>query len=58
MEWVSDLIKDRFDIGNKDNWDPADIWLIRNENFWRKKIYQGYYLWMRIHPVHGQNLFL
>ena len=41
MEWVSDLIKDRFDIGNKDNWDPADIWLIRNENFWRKKIMES-----------------
>ena len=38
MEWVSDLIKDRFEIGNKDNWNPADIWLIRNEKFWRKKI--------------------
>ena len=38
MEWVSDLINDRFQISNKDNWSPADIWLIKNERFWRKKI--------------------
>tara|TARA_B100000427_G_C15473254_1_gene579541 strand:+ start:41 stop:1453 length:1413 start_codon:yes stop_codon:yes gene_type:complete len=38
MEWVSDLIKDRFEIGNKDNWNPADIWLIKDEDKWRKKI--------------------
>ena len=31
MEWVSDLIKTEFEIGTKDNWNPADIWLIRNE---------------------------
>ncbi len=28
MEWVSKLVKDEFNIGNKDNWNPADIWLI------------------------------
>ena len=38
MEWVSDLIKDEFDIGNKDNWNPADIWLIKDEKKWREKI--------------------
>lgn len=38
MEWVSEKVKDRFDIGQKDNWNPADIWLIRNENKWRSEI--------------------
>ena len=41
MEWVSDLINDRFQISNKDNWSPADIWLIKNERFWRKKIMES-----------------
>ena len=38
MDWVSDLVKEEFQIGNKDNWNPADIWLIQNEEQWRKKI--------------------
>ena len=38
MEWVSDLIKTEFEIGQKDNWSPADIWLIRNEKKWKKEI--------------------
>ena len=41
MEWVSDLINDRFQISNKDNWSPADIWLIKNETFWKKKIVES-----------------
>ena len=31
MEWVSEQVKDRFDISKKDNWNPADVWLIENE---------------------------
>ena len=38
MEWVSDLIKTEFEIGQKDNWSPADIWLIRNEKKWKREI--------------------
>ena len=38
MEWISDLIKTEFEIGTKDNWNPADIWLIRNEKKWKKEI--------------------
>lgn len=38
MEWVSDLVKEEFEIGQKDNWNPADIWLIQDEMKWRKKI--------------------
>ena len=38
MDWVTKLVKDEFDIGNKDNWNPADIWLIQNEEQWRRKI--------------------
>ena len=31
MEWVEKHLKDEFKIGTKDNWNPADIWLIHNE---------------------------
>jgi len=42
MEWVSDLVKDEFQIGQKDNWNPADIWLIQNEMKWRKQITKSF----------------
>jgi len=42
MDWVSDLVKEEFQIGNKDNWNPADIWLIQNEKHWRDKIKQSF----------------
>ena len=38
MEWVSNLVKDEFEISNKDNWNPADIWLIQREDHWKKEI--------------------
>ena len=38
MDWVTKLIKDEFEIGQKDNWNPADIWLIQNEAKWKAKI--------------------
>tara|TARA_B100000287_G_scaffold370630_1_gene368189 strand:+ start:42 stop:1364 length:1323 start_codon:yes stop_codon:yes gene_type:complete len=42
MEWVSNLVKEEFQIGQKDNWNPADIWLIQNEMKWRKQITKSY----------------
>ena len=42
MEWVSDLVKDEFEISQKDNWNPADIWLIQDEMKWRKKIQESF----------------
>lgn len=42
MEWVSDLVKKEFQISQKDNWNPADIWLIQNEAKWRKEITKAY----------------
>ena len=42
MDWVSNLVKKEFEIGNKDNWNPADIWLIQNEKHWRDKIKQSF----------------
>ena len=42
MEWVSELVKKEFDISQKDNWNPADIWLIQNEEKWRKKIQEAF----------------
>lgn len=39
MDWVSDLVKQEpFNISKKDNWNPADIWLIQNEDKWKKVI--------------------
>ena len=42
MDWVTDLVKEEFNIGNKDNWNPADIWLIQDEKKWRKKIQESF----------------
>jgi len=38
MDWVSKLVKDQYGVSKKDNWNPADIWLIQNETKWRKVI--------------------
>lgn len=38
MEYVTDFVKDNYGIAQKDNWDPADIWMIRNEEKYRKAI--------------------
>lgn len=32
MNFISDLVKTKFGIQQKDTWNPADIWLIQNEN--------------------------
>lgn len=34
MEWISDFVRDNFGISKKDNWNPADIWLIKNQKKW------------------------
>ena len=31
MGYISDVIKEKFGISQKDNWNPADIWMIQNE---------------------------
>ena len=38
MEWIEDYLQTEFKIGNKDNWNPADIWLIEDEEKWKKLI--------------------
>lgn len=42
MEWVSNYVKAEFNIGQKDNWNPADIWLIQNEEHWKKEIKKAF----------------
>ena len=37
MDWVGDYVKNEFKIAKKDNWDPADIWLLKNESKHRKE---------------------
>ena len=32
MKYITDLIRAKYGISKKDNWDPADIWCIRNQN--------------------------
>ena len=41
MEWVSDYVKNEFKIARKDNWDPADVWLIMDEKKHRKTIMEA-----------------
>jgi len=31
MDYISNLIRDKFKISKKDSWNPADIWLVQNE---------------------------
>jgi len=38
MEYITDLVRVKFNISKKDSWDPADIWLIKKSPFYRKKI--------------------
>jgi|SaaInlV_120m_DNA_3_1039746.scaffolds.fasta_scaffold02896_3 hypothetical protein len=38
MDWVSDFVKTKYGVSKKDNWNPADIWLIQNEDRWKKVI--------------------
>tara|TARA_Y100000022_G_scaffold156094_1_gene138369 strand:+ start:69 stop:1295 length:1227 start_codon:yes stop_codon:yes gene_type:complete len=38
MQFITDLIKDKFGISRKDSWDPADIWLIKDSPKFRNKI--------------------
>ena len=38
MDYISNLIRDKFKISKKDSWNPADIWLIKNENNVRQNI--------------------
>ena len=42
MDWVTDLVKSEFEIGQKDNWNPADIWLIQDEKKWKRKIVEAF----------------
>ena len=32
MDYISKIVGKQFNISKKDNWDPADIWLIRHED--------------------------
>ena len=41
MDWVGDYVKNEFKIAKKDNWDPADIWLLKNESKHRKEIIEA-----------------
>ena len=38
MEWVTEKVKSEFKIAKKDNWNPADVWLIRDEQKHRDRI--------------------
>jgi hypothetical protein len=31
MDFITKLVKEKFGISKKDNWNPADIWLVKNE---------------------------
>ena len=38
MEFISNLVKKHYGISGKDNWNPADIWLIQDERKWTSMI--------------------
>jgi hypothetical protein len=38
MDWATKLVKEYCGVSKKDNWNPADIWLIQDEDKHRKKI--------------------
>jgi hypothetical protein len=31
MKWVTDLVREKYQISQKDNWNPADVWLVKNQ---------------------------
>ena len=38
MKFITDLIRDKFGISRKDSWNPADIFLIKQQNVFRDRI--------------------
>ena len=38
MEFISNLVRTKFKIAKKDSWNPADIWVIKNEQLAIEKI--------------------
>ena len=38
MQFITNLVKKHYGISSKDNWDPADIWLIQDESKWTRVI--------------------
>jgi len=50
MEWVSREVRETFMISKKDNWNPADIWLIKDEAKVRQDIKNAMAL-----PSSGKN---
>jgi hypothetical protein len=38
MDYISKHVANNFGISQKDNWNPADIWLIKNEKHWRDRL--------------------
>ena len=38
MDFISNLVRDKFKISKKDSWNPADIWVIKNEQLAIEKI--------------------
>lgn len=31
MKWVTDIVREKYQISQKDNWNPADIWMVKNQ---------------------------
>ena len=41
MDWISAIVKTKFGISKKDSWNPADIWLINDEDKVKDEIRQA-----------------
>ena len=38
MDWIAKYVAKEFKIQRKDNWNPADVWLIKDEKKWKNVI--------------------
>lgn len=32
MDWVTNIVREKYQISQKDNWNPADVWLVKNQD--------------------------
>ena len=55
MDFISKVVKDCCGIGTKDNWNPADIWLIQDETKWRGKIKEAMAEQTTMKSIHKLN---
>ena len=56
MQFITNLVKKHYGISSKDNWDPADIWLIQDERKWTSMMKLGNLVEKDVHTKTVQEL--